>query len=132
MLEIHKGSLSKSFINFPLLNIDFLSGHIDFLFFLNNCLYVCDYKPEHRDRIFLKSIPQICVYGLILREILKVSSLTIKCITFNKTNAWEYNPSILYTYIKDIVRELEVDYPIDSKWEIYLSQYFDNLYSNNH
>ena len=106
-------------------DIFYLSGHIDFLFFFNDCLYVCDYKPEARDRIFLKSIPQVSVYGLLLEEILNILNLKIKCITFNKTDAWEYEPSILYTHIKDIVRELKIDYPIDAKWETYLSQYFD-------
>ncbi len=111
-------------INFPLLNIDYLSGHIDFLFYFNNCLYVCDYKPEHRDRIFLKSIPQISTYGLLLEDMLNLSNLHIKCITFNKINAWEYEPSILYMHVKDIVSDLKSDYPIDAKWETYLSQYF--------
>jgi len=112
-------------INFPLLNIDYLSGHIDFLFFFNNCLYVCDYKPEHRDRIFLRSIPQISAYGLLLEKMMNLPNLQIKCITFNKTNAWEYEPSILYIYIKDIISELKIDYPIDAKWETYLSKHFD-------
>ncbi len=110
-------------INFP--NIDYLSGHIDFLFFFNNCLYICDYKPEKRDRIFLKSIPQISAYGLILKEILKVHNLKIKCITFNKTDAWEYQPSILYTDIKHIIKKLRADYNISAEWEKYLNQYFD-------
>jgi len=112
-------------INFPLLNIDYLSGHIDFLFFFNNCLYVCDYKPEHRDRIFLRSIPQISAYGLLLEKMMDLPNLQIKCITFNKTNAWEYEPSILYIYVKNIISELKIDYPVDAKWEIYLSQHFD-------
>lgn len=115
-------------VNFPQECIDYLSGHIDFLFFYNNCIYICDYKPEARDRIFLKSIPQIATYGLILGDLLKVANIKIKCITFNKIEAWEYEPSILYTLIKEIVRELKVDYPIDAKWETYLSQYYNFSY----
>ncbi len=73
-------------INFPNLDIDYLSGHVDFMFYFNNSLYICDYKPEFRDRIFLKSLPQVASYGLILLKILNIQNLKIKCITFSKNH----------------------------------------------
>ncbi len=35
-------------INIPNLDIDYISGHIDFLFYFKNCLYICDYKPNNQ------------------------------------------------------------------------------------
>ncbi len=102
-------------------HINYISGHIDFLIFYNNCLYICDYKPNKRDQPFFKSIPQVAYYGLILRKMLKIPNLNIKCIIFNKNQAWEFNPNILYTHIKDIIALLRKDYPnINSNWELYL------------
>jgi hypothetical protein len=32
---------------------------------------------------------------------------------------------VSYIYVKDIISELKIDYPIDAKGETYLSQHFD-------
>ena len=49
-----------------------LTGHIDILFFseANQSLIVADYKPEGG---FLRSLPQVATYGLLLKRILSIT-----------------------------------------------------------
>ena len=74
-----------------------ITGHIDLLMYDPNdqVLVVVDYKPEG---YFLRSLPQIATYGLLLKRILGVSR--INCISFNKDEGWIYDPEILRTEIE--------------------------------
>ena len=77
----------------------------------NNVVKVVDYKPEGK---FIFSLPQVATYGLLIKKILKLGQ--IKCISFNKAEAWEYDPELL---LKDI-RDYLSSYKIQRKWEDYL------------
>ncbi|KKM86464.1 hypothetical protein LCGC14_1278760, partial [marine sediment metagenome] len=106
-------------INDPSINADYIYGHIDFLFYFNDTLYVCDYKPL--DRSFFRSLPQICLYGLILDKMLNIPNLKIKCITFNQKESWEYSPSILYTYVEEIIKKIKRFNPkVKTEWNNFL------------
>ncbi|TFF87155.1 MAG: hypothetical protein EU550_03825 [Promethearchaeota archaeon] len=81
-------------------NNNFLTGHIDLIQIENNLIKIIDYKPEGN---FLYSLPQVATYGLISKEILGLDA--IKCISFNKNEAWQYDPLILLTDIKKYLME---------------------------
>ena len=72
-----------------------LTGHIDLIQIEGNTLKVIDYKPEGK---FMISLPQVAMYGLLVKNVLGINNL--KCISFNKDEAWEYDPRILLTDIK--------------------------------
>jgi len=96
-------------------NNQFITGHIDLIQIEtdnDNVVKVIDYKPEGK---FMISLPQVASYGLMLKKSLNLSNL--KCISFNKKEAWEYDPSILLTDIKDylISRGIKI-----RKWETFL------------
>ena len=78
-----------------------LTGHIDLLMFdsQDDRLVVVDYKPEG---VFLRSLPQVATYGLLLKRILGISE--IKCISFRKEDAWVYDPEILRTVIEKLLK----------------------------
>ncbi len=101
----------------------YISGHIDFLFYYDGIIYACDYKPDEekkKDRNFLRTLPQVAFYGLILRNMLQISDLKIKCITFNKYHAWEFDPLILYSVV-NLLDYLKQKYPqLTKEWEKYL------------
>lgn len=67
-----------------------LTGHIDLIQIQNNIIKVIDYKPEGN---FMFSMPQVAAYGFLLKKNLNIKNL--KCMTFNKAEAWEYDPNIL-------------------------------------
>ena len=80
-------------------NNQYITGHIDLIQIdtgSENLVKVIDYKPEGK---FMISLPQVATYGLMLQKELNISNL--KCISFNKKEAWEYDPSILLNEIKD-------------------------------
>ncbi|MFX1570376.1 MAG: hypothetical protein ACFFCV_18600 [Promethearchaeota archaeon] len=105
-------------INNPSINADYIYGHIDFLFYFNNTLYVCDYKPL--DKNFFRSLPQVCLYGLVLEKMLNISSIKIKCITFNQEQSWEFSPSILNTHVKEIIKKIQKINPsVKMEWNQY-------------
>jgi len=89
----------------------FLTGHIDLIQIRNNELSVIDYKPEGN---FLISLPQVSIYGLLLQKIIDIDKL--KCISFNKDEAWEYDPNILLTDIKNYLESKR----LVREWEKYL------------
>ena len=74
----------------------YLTGHIDLILFINDIIYVCDYKPEETPipettRLpysFMRSIPQVASYALVLKNLFNIDN--IMCITFNKSGAWIY------------------------------------------
>jgi len=77
----------------------YITGHIDLIQIdtsNEDFVKVIDYKPEGK---FMISLPQVATYGLMLKKELKLSNL--KCISFNKKEAWEYDPSILLTEIRE-------------------------------
>jgi len=89
-----------------------LTGHIDLIQIEGNTLKVIDYKPEGK---FLISLPQVSMYGLLLKSILGISNL--KCISFNKDKAWEYEPQILLTDIKEFLESYTLK---EREWERFI------------
>ena len=120
MIKNNENAIAKEvFIWKPLRNQKksyFLTGHIDLLLTDNNMLYISDYKPE--DNNFMRSIPQVASYGLILGEMLDIDEKNIRCISFNKNEVWEYSPTILLKGVKNMVEDLQVDHPsLNPIWE---------------
>ncbi|MFW9822857.1 MAG: hypothetical protein ACFFE4_07985 [Candidatus Thorarchaeota archaeon] len=89
-----------------------ITGHIDLIQVENDVVKVIDYKPEGN---FLYSLPQVAMYGFLLKEKLKIKNL--KCISFNKHEAWEYDPLILLSDIKDYLISHRIN---ERPWEDYL------------
>jgi len=80
-------------------NNQYITGHIDLIQIdaeNENVVKVIDYKPEGK---FMISLPQVATYGLLLKKEHNLSNL--KCISFNKKEAWEYDPNILINEIRD-------------------------------
>ncbi|MFX1392638.1 MAG: hypothetical protein ACFFAH_03605 [Promethearchaeota archaeon] len=81
-------------------------GHIDLLLLENDTLIVCDYKQEKRK--IIKYLPQICAYGILLRERLNeydnVRNIKLKCIGFTKNIAIEFNPDVILSEIIQLVK----------------------------
>lgn len=92
-------NLESEIFNFSYFNS--ITGHIDLLLYDENLndLIIADYKPEG---YFLRSLPQIAFYAFILRRILNVKDLNVKCLSFNKNKAWIYSPEVLKKINKEI------------------------------
>ncbi|MCK4797534.1 MAG: hypothetical protein KAT05_09145, partial [Spirochaetes bacterium] len=94
----HKAVMTKELEMSPYTCLcdELFTGHVDLLMFdeTDNSLVVCDYKPENH---FLKSLPQVAIYGLVLKRMLKYSR--VKCVSFSREKAWMYDPEILRTQI---------------------------------
>ena len=88
-----------------------ITGHIDLIQIQDDTIKIIDYKPEGN---FLFSLPQVAVYGLLIKKIIKVDSL--KCISFNKYEAWEYEPEVLSSDI----REYLISHKIPRNWEKFI------------
>ena len=89
-----------------------ITGHIDLIQVENDVVKVIDYKPEGK---FIFSLPQVAMYGLLLKSKLNIRNL--KCVSFNKKEAWEYDPNVLISDIKDYL----ISHQIDKRpWEKYL------------
>ncbi|MFX1426718.1 MAG: hypothetical protein ACFFBE_09720 [Promethearchaeota archaeon] len=89
-----------------------ITGHIDLLQVQDNLIKVIDYKPEGN---FLISLPQVAMYGYLLK--FKLDIKNVKCISFNKDEAWEYDPNILISDIKEYL----VSHRINQRpWEKFL------------
>ncbi|MFX1408733.1 MAG: hypothetical protein ACFFA6_00140 [Promethearchaeota archaeon] len=73
-----------------------ITGHIDLIQIEKSTIKVIDYKPEGK---FLLSLPQVAMYGFLLKSRLNIKN--IKCISFNKEEAWEYSPKILLEDVKE-------------------------------
>lgn len=76
------------------------TGHIDLVLYsqADNCIIISDYKPEGE---YLRSLPQVAFYGLYFQYQFRLAK--IKCMSFNKEDAWVYDPNIL---TKEIAIEL--------------------------
>ena len=94
------------------INGNIITGHIDLIQIDNNTLRVIDYKPEGQ---FLSSLPQVATYGLLVKVLLKTPYL--KCISFNKVKAWEYDPIVLLTDIKQYLISQGIK---TREWEKYI------------
>ncbi|MCK5347222.1 MAG: hypothetical protein KAR20_27625, partial [Candidatus Heimdallarchaeota archaeon] len=79
-----------------------ITGHIDLLLYdpADQSLVIADYKPEGH---FLRSLPQIASYGLMLKRIMQLDQ--VKCISFRKEDAWIYDPEIIRTHIEKFLVE---------------------------
>ena len=87
----------------PLFNCQFphsITGHIDLLMWdpHEKCLIIVDYKPEG---YFLRSLPQVAIYGLILQNNLQLEK--VLCVSFNKDEGWLYDPRILLSDINGAI-----------------------------
>ncbi|MFX0076187.1 MAG: hypothetical protein ACFE96_12145 [Candidatus Hermodarchaeota archaeon] len=91
---------------------DYVTGHIDLIQIDDNIIKVIDYKPEGN---FMLSLPQVATYGLFIESMFNLSK--VKCISFNKRGAWEYDPHILLTDVKDYLISQRV---VERKWEEFL------------
>jgi len=73
-----------------------ITGHIDLIQIENDAIKVIDYKPEGK---FLLSLPQVAMYGFLFKSRLNIK--TVKCVSFNKEEVWEYDPKILLSEVKE-------------------------------
>ena len=89
-----------------------ITGHIDLIQIENDSVKVIDYKPEGN---FLLSLPQVAMYGFLVKSKLKLNK--VKCISFNKLGAWEYDPTILKMDIKDYLISHQID---ERPWELFI------------
>jgi hypothetical protein len=89
-----------------------ITGHIDLLQVENDIVKVIDYKPEGN---FLLSLPQVAMYGYLVKSKLNIKKLM--CISFNKEEAWEYDPQILFSGIKDYLVSHRIN---ERPWEEFL------------
>ncbi|MFX0146506.1 MAG: hypothetical protein ACFE8E_02030, partial [Candidatus Hodarchaeota archaeon] len=89
-----------------------ITGHIDLIQIQDNTIKVIDYKPEGN---FMYSLPQVATYGLLLKSVLNIDH--IRCISFNKSCAWEYDPNILLSDIKEYLKLRNID---NRLWEQYI------------
>ena len=90
----------------------YITGHIDLIQIENNKVKIIDYKPEGK---FLLSLPQVAMYGLLMKTIFNLQEL--KCISFNKNEAWEFDPEILLTNVKDYLVSHKIK---DRVWEKFI------------
>jgi hypothetical protein len=75
----------------------------------NGIVKVIDYKPEGK---FLLSLPQVAMYGFLFKSRLNIE--TVKCVSFNKEEVWEYNPKILLTEVKEYLISHRIE---ERPWE---------------
>lgn len=82
-----------------------LMGHIDIIrVHKNGTIRVEDYKP----REFFHSLPQVCIYGLVLKKMCNIKKL--KCVVFNQDGAWEFEPESLLDEIIKYLNSKNLDY----------------------
>ncbi len=89
----------------------YLTGHVDLIKIIKNSVFVIDYKPNETPilslntlrKSFINSIPQVGLYGLIIKRNLSVNELL--CASFNKLGVWIYEPETLLHTIKDFLNK---------------------------
>jgi len=89
-----------------------ITGHIDLIQIEDDVVKVIDYKPEGN---FLFSLPQVAMYGFLLKSNLNITNL--RCMSFNKEEAWEYDPKVLISDIKDYLISHRIN---ERPWENFL------------
>ncbi len=58
---------------------------------------------------------------MILKKMLNIPNLKIKCITFNHEQSWEFSHSILNTYVKEIIKKIQKFNPsVRMEWNQYI------------
>jgi len=103
----------------------YLTGHIDLILFIDDFIYVCDYKPEETPFAeatpllysFIRSIPQVASYALVLKNLFGIND--IRCITFNKKGAWKYDPKTTLVHINNFIKKNKRYKASDRPWEKY-------------
>ncbi len=90
----------------------YLTGHIDLIQFDNDMVKVIDYKPEGN---FLLSLPQVATYGLLIKSNFFLRN--ISCISFNKHEAWEFEPRSTLMQIGEYLQSQKINRP----WEYFLT-----------
>ena len=103
----------------------YLTGHIDLILFINDIIYVCDYKPEETpfadttrlSYSFMRSIPQVASYALVLQKLFGIKK--IFCVTFNKKGAWVYKPKNTLALLNTFIKENKQYKASDRPWEKY-------------
>ncbi|MFX1377797.1 MAG: hypothetical protein ACFFA4_01780 [Promethearchaeota archaeon] len=89
-----------------------ITGHIDLIQIENDIVKIIDYKPEGN---FLLSLPQVAMYGFLVMS--KLNLTKVRCISFNKRGAWEYEPNIL----KEDIKEYLISQHIEKRpWEHFI------------
>ena len=91
---------------------DYITGHIDLIQIEDSIIKVIDYKPEGN---FMLSLPQVATYGLLIESLFNLNN--VKCISFNRKGAWEYDPHILLTEVKNYLVSQRIT---ERKWEGFL------------
>ncbi|TXT61855.1 MAG: hypothetical protein BAJALOKI3v1_740015 [Promethearchaeota archaeon] len=94
-------------------NGSYITGHIDLIKIEDDHIKIVDYKPEGN---FLYSLPQVASYGLLFKSIFKYDN--VKCISFNKHHAWQYNPDILLYDLKEYLLNHKFN---TKKWERFVT-----------
>ena len=92
----------------------FITGHIDLIQIVNDTVKIADYKPEGN---FIISLPQVAAYGLLIKSKLNLSK--IKCISFNRKEAWEYDPNILKRDVRDFLEQHRIN---ERPWEKFIKE----------
>ena len=102
----------------------FLTGHIDLIQVIDGIIYVVDYKPEETPYItsrisysFMRSVPQVASYGLLLKRVFGIKDLL--CITFNKNGAWIYEPELCLKSFNSFIKKFKKYKVHDRPWEKY-------------
>lgn len=88
-----------------------ITGHIDLIQIENDVVKVIDYKPEGN---FLISLPQVAMYGFLVKSKLNLSK--VRCVSFNKNGAWEYEPNILNNDVKEYLILHHIN---ERPWELF-------------
>jgi len=122
ILEKHIDSIGTEIPVWSLFNDQYLTGHIDLILFIDDIIYVVDYKPEETPHItsrisysFIRSIPQVSSYALILEREFGIKN--IKCITFNKEGAWIYSPKVALEKFNEFIKKYKTYKVEDRPWE---------------
>ncbi|MHA1805914.1 MAG: hypothetical protein ACTSU4_15470 [Promethearchaeota archaeon] len=90
----------------------YLTGHVDLIQFEDGVVKVIDYKPEGN---FLLSLPQVAIYGLLVKSNFNLKE--IKCVSFNREKAWEFEPLSSLMELSNYLKY----YGISRPWEKYIS-----------
>ncbi|TFG20054.1 MAG: hypothetical protein EU530_04320 [Promethearchaeota archaeon] len=95
----------------PPITPEVVTGHIDLLRFVDDVLFILDYKPENN---FMPSVPQVAFYGYLLQKNLNLKN--IRCASFSNKRIWEFNPDIL-NEINRILSEHNINF---FAWQKYI------------
>ena len=104
----------------------FITGHIDILLFndkmISKKIGIGDYKPDveiGKSYNFLKSLPQVCMYALLLRKHLGFDNIKTYCVSFNRKKGWIYKPDIIFKLPNIIKNHYEQRYFDYDLWDIF-------------